>query len=119
MIEKIVHEATCPVIALLAIKGPRFVNEGVKRSIFAYVLGATPKRSNPHSTSSSAASPSTMAWVVEGNADRGGECVGVGWMPLWSMRVAWLWRRSWMRMWGRLFCLTKRRQPEERLSLAL
>lgn len=38
MIGKIVYEAACPVIALLTIKDPAFVNEAAKRGIFAYIL---------------------------------------------------------------------------------
>jgi len=56
---------------------------------------------------------------VESDVDRGvAEALGddLGWMPWRSMRVAWLWRRSWKGMRGRLFCLVKRREAEERLS---
>jgi response regulator NasT len=37
MISKIVHEAACPVIALLHDSDPEFVNEAAKRGIFAHV----------------------------------------------------------------------------------
>jgi AmiR/NasT family two-component response regulator len=37
LIEKIVQEATCPVIALIHAPDPRFVKEASKRGIFAYV----------------------------------------------------------------------------------
>ena len=37
MIDKIVHEAACPVIALLHDGDPDFVNEAAKRGIFAHV----------------------------------------------------------------------------------
>ena len=37
-ISAIVHEAACPVIALLDVKDPRYVNEAAKRGVFAYVV---------------------------------------------------------------------------------
>jgi CheY-like chemotaxis protein len=37
LIEKIVHEATCPVIALLHAADTAWVNEAAKRGIFAYI----------------------------------------------------------------------------------
>jgi AmiR/NasT family two-component response regulator len=37
LIEKIVHEATCPVIALLDATDTAWVNEAAKRGIFAYI----------------------------------------------------------------------------------
>ncbi len=37
LIEKIVHEAACPVIALLHAPDPAFVKEASKRGIFAYI----------------------------------------------------------------------------------
>lgn len=37
LISKVVHEAACPVIALLRSADPQFVNEAAKRGIFAYV----------------------------------------------------------------------------------
>lgn len=37
MVDKIVHEAACPVIALLHDGDPGFVNEAAKRGIFAHV----------------------------------------------------------------------------------
>ena len=37
LIEKIVHEAACPVIALLHAPDPEFVKEASKRGIFAYI----------------------------------------------------------------------------------
>ena len=37
-ISAIVREAACPVIALLDIKDPRYVNEAAKRGVFAYVV---------------------------------------------------------------------------------
>jgi AmiR/NasT family two-component response regulator len=37
-ISAIVHEAACPVIALLDAKDPRYVNEAAKRGVFAYVV---------------------------------------------------------------------------------
>jgi AmiR/NasT family two-component response regulator len=38
LIDQIVHEAACPVIALLAARDPSLVNEAAKRGIFAYVV---------------------------------------------------------------------------------
>lgn len=38
LITRIVHEATCPVIALLDVADPRYVNEAAKRGVFAYVI---------------------------------------------------------------------------------
>ena len=37
-ISAIVHEAACPVIALLDAKDPRYVNEAAQRGVFAYVI---------------------------------------------------------------------------------
>ena len=41
LIEKIVHEAACPVIALIHSPDPDFVKEASKRGIFAYITDAT------------------------------------------------------------------------------
>ena len=43
MVEKIVHEATCPVIALIHAPEPNFVKEASKRGIFAYITDADAK----------------------------------------------------------------------------
>jgi AmiR/NasT family two-component response regulator len=40
LIEKIVHEAACPVIVLLHAPDPAFVKEASKRGIFAYITDA-------------------------------------------------------------------------------
>jgi AmiR/NasT family two-component response regulator len=40
LVEQIVHEATCPVIALTHTQDPDFVKEASKRGIFAYVTDA-------------------------------------------------------------------------------
>jgi AmiR/NasT family two-component response regulator len=40
MVETIVHEATCPVIALIHAPDPDFVKEASKRGVFAYVTDA-------------------------------------------------------------------------------
>ena len=37
LIERIVHEATCPVIALIHASDPEFVREASKRGVFAYI----------------------------------------------------------------------------------
>ena len=42
MIGKIVHEAACPVIALLHNSEPEFVNEAAKRGIFAHITDDDP-----------------------------------------------------------------------------
>jgi response regulator NasT len=38
LISSIVHQAACPVIALLDAKDPGYVNEAAKRGVFAYVI---------------------------------------------------------------------------------
>jgi response regulator NasT len=42
MIGKIVHEAACPVIALLHTSEPEFVNEAARRGIFAHITDNDP-----------------------------------------------------------------------------
>ncbi|MGH7124311.1 MAG: ANTAR domain-containing response regulator [Stellaceae bacterium] len=42
LIEAIVHEAACPVIAMLPAKDPGYVREAARRGIFAYVLASDP-----------------------------------------------------------------------------
>ena len=42
LIEKIVREASCPVIALLSTKDPAYVREAAKRGVFAYIIDTTP-----------------------------------------------------------------------------
>src|SRR6267143_3021117 len=42
LIGEIVHEATCPVIALLSAKDPAYINEAAKRGVFAYIVDSTP-----------------------------------------------------------------------------
>jgi AmiR/NasT family two-component response regulator len=37
MIDRIVHEATCPVIAVIDVQDRAFINEAAKRGIFAYI----------------------------------------------------------------------------------
>ncbi len=44
MISKIVHEAACPVIALLHTHDPGFVNEAAKRGIFAHITDDDPQQ---------------------------------------------------------------------------
>jgi hypothetical protein len=44
LIDKIVHEATCPVIALLHAPDPTFVTEAPKRGVFAYIDDDEPAR---------------------------------------------------------------------------
>jgi AmiR/NasT family two-component response regulator len=43
LIEQIVHESTCPVIALLPTEEPAYVHEAAKRGIFAYIVDSTPE----------------------------------------------------------------------------
>jgi AmiR/NasT family two-component response regulator len=43
LVEKIVHEAACPVIALIHAPDPDFVKEASKRGVFAYVTDADAK----------------------------------------------------------------------------
>jgi response regulator NasT len=43
LIAEIVHEAACPVIALLAAKDPAYVNEAAKRGVFAYIVDSSPE----------------------------------------------------------------------------
>jgi AmiR/NasT family two-component response regulator len=42
LISEIVHEAFCPVIALLTAKDPAYVREAAKRGVFAYIVDTTP-----------------------------------------------------------------------------
>jgi AmiR/NasT family two-component response regulator len=42
LIDKIVHEAACPVIALLHAPDPEFVTEAAKRGVFAYIDDTEP-----------------------------------------------------------------------------
>ncbi|HEX4746529.1 MAG TPA: ANTAR domain-containing protein [Gaiellaceae bacterium] len=40
LIGQIVHESTCPVIALLSGKDPSYIREAAKRGVFAYIVDA-------------------------------------------------------------------------------
>ena len=42
LIAEIVHEAACPVIALLSAENPDYVREAAKRGVFAYIVDSTP-----------------------------------------------------------------------------
>lgn len=42
LIEQIVHESSCPVIALLSAQDPAYVREAAKRGVFAYLIDTTP-----------------------------------------------------------------------------
>lgn len=42
LIAEIVHEAFCPVIALLSARDPAYIHEATKRGVFAYIVEATP-----------------------------------------------------------------------------
>jgi response regulator NasT len=43
LIEQIVHESSCPVIALLSSEDPAYVREAAKRGVFAYIVDTTPE----------------------------------------------------------------------------
>jgi AmiR/NasT family two-component response regulator len=43
LISEIVHEASCPVIALLSAKDPAYVREAAKRGVFAYIVDTGPE----------------------------------------------------------------------------
>ena len=43
LIEQIVHESSCPVIALLTTEEPAYVREAAKRGVFAYIVDTTPE----------------------------------------------------------------------------
>jgi response regulator NasT len=43
LIAEIVHEASCPVIALLSVENPAYVLEAAKRGVFAYIVDTTPE----------------------------------------------------------------------------
>ena len=43
LISEIVHEASCPVIALLPSSDPAYVHEAAKRGVFAYIVDTTPE----------------------------------------------------------------------------
>jgi response regulator NasT len=43
LIDEIVREAACPVIALLSAEDPAYVHEAAKRGIFAYILHDNPR----------------------------------------------------------------------------
>ena len=43
MIDRIVHEASCPVIALLTAQEPEYVREAAKRGVFAYIVDSNPE----------------------------------------------------------------------------
>jgi len=42
LIERIVHESACPVIALLTAEDPAYVHQAAKRGVFAYIVDTTP-----------------------------------------------------------------------------
>ena len=43
LIAEIVHEAACPVIALLSARDPAYIHEAAKRGVFAYIVDADPE----------------------------------------------------------------------------
>ena len=43
LIEQIVHESTCPVIALLPAEDPVFIREAANRGVFAYIVDTVPE----------------------------------------------------------------------------
>jgi AmiR/NasT family two-component response regulator len=42
LISEIVHEASCPVIALLSARDPAYIHEAAKRGVFAYIIDTDP-----------------------------------------------------------------------------
>ena len=43
LIGEIVHEASCPVIALLSVRDRAYVREAARRGVFAYIVDSTPE----------------------------------------------------------------------------
>src|SRR5204863_1806523 len=43
LISEIVREASCPVIALLSARDPKYVHEAARRGIFAYIVDGSPE----------------------------------------------------------------------------
>ena len=43
LIEQIVHESSCPVIALLSAEDPAFIREAASRGVFAYIVDTVPE----------------------------------------------------------------------------
>lgn len=43
LIERVVRESSCPVIALLPAEDPTFIREAAQRGVFAYVVDASPQ----------------------------------------------------------------------------
>src|ERR1700722_8222228 len=43
LIGEIVHEASCPVIALLTVRDPAYVRAAARRGVFAYIVDTTPE----------------------------------------------------------------------------
>lgn len=43
LIERIVRESSCPVIALLSAEDPAYVHEAARRGVFAYIVDSTPE----------------------------------------------------------------------------
>jgi response regulator NasT len=43
LIEQIVHESSCPVIALLSTADPAYIREAAKRGVFAYLVDTSPE----------------------------------------------------------------------------
>ncbi|MEA2151453.1 MAG: two-component system, response regulator / RNA-binding antiterminator [Solirubrobacteraceae bacterium] len=43
LIEQIVHQSSCPVIALLSAEEPDYVREAARRGVFAYLVDSTPE----------------------------------------------------------------------------
>jgi AmiR/NasT family two-component response regulator len=41
LISEIVHEASCPVIALLSARDPAYIHEAARRGVFAYIVDAS------------------------------------------------------------------------------
>jgi AmiR/NasT family two-component response regulator len=43
LISQIVHEASCPVIALLSARDPSYIHEAARRGVFAYIVDGSPE----------------------------------------------------------------------------
>ena len=43
LIEQIVRESTCPVIALLSVEDPAFIRDAASRGVFAYIVDTVPE----------------------------------------------------------------------------
>jgi len=68
LIEQIVHESSCPVIALLSVEDTAYVREAAKRGVFAYLVDTTPEE-GPGVYDSSSAILINSALTLDGGGD--------------------------------------------------